>query len=741
MRPPVPEVSVPRSRKSSIGQSWTDPRSTAPATFFLARSHPQHSDELSLEDSDVSKECMYGVQSLEESVQEATISSSENILDRSISDRRSSGSAVADLRSDINIDINEDGNEDENDADAPPLGRRRSTVRQFDTLRTEVSLQPPSDRASSRPLTPLNPDEPSSLPSSPKSVSNQSMKHLDDISITDDLSSHAVGSEDEGNDAREAPNSAGFDSTSQLIMPSIRMPSRRPFTDRGKTMGRFKVLVAGACGSGKTSLIKSIVQVCEDIVHVDPFPSLSPSNVSGRGQHPTAAAMISEIYASTKPYPPWWSDLEDSRVLRRRKSTGDIVLERNLCFVDTPANDLSRVGQTDAIVQHIQQQLLRATAAVNSSNTDFENLLAGKGGSQVDAVLYLISENTLSADIECIRKLCDWTNVIPLISKSDLLTPDQIATLKSSFHMKAKMASIKPFHFGDATSTAADGVSSQSPFAVSSAKVDDEDVMDASTLMSPDYVQPLAPSELSLLVQKLFDLDNMAWIRHSAAKKLVQRQRDQGRQWGVSRHSTNPFDGQSTVSRSTFSVLSSGYLEGITSPPSGRFPSYTMARISDYTQREEKMARVQLAKWSSDLQRSLQNERERYAALARGERAVWLTERLGECVVDGSLVPITKTPGFCGLRPHTENSGGRLFVRTQDGKKTEYRIASISPHDPLGIVWWSDDLKQRGWVIVQIVGSLGVVGGLALWLAKAWGLSSRSLSEWRFDCCSTCSQS
>jgi hypothetical protein len=197
---------------------------------------------------------MYGVQSLEESIQEATISSSEDIFDRSISDRRSSGSAVADLRSDINIDINQD----ENAVDAPPLGRRRSTIRQFDTLRTEVSLQPPSDRASSRPLTPLNPDEPSSLPSSPKSVSNQSMKHLDDISITDDLSSHAVGSEDEGNDAREAPDSAGFDNTSQLIMPSIRMPSRRPFTDRGKTMGRFKVLVAGACGKWNSPRIWDI---------------------------------------------------------------------------------------------------------------------------------------------------------------------------------------------------------------------------------------------------------------------------------------------------------------------------------------------------------------------------------------------------------------------------------------------------------------------------------------------------
>ena len=45
---------------------------------------------------------------------------------------------------------------------------------------------------------------------------------------------------------------------------------------------------------------------------------------------------ITEVYASTRAYPAWWSDLEESRVLRRRKSLGDSVLERNLCFVDTP---------------------------------------------------------------------------------------------------------------------------------------------------------------------------------------------------------------------------------------------------------------------------------------------------------------------------------------------------------------------------------------------------------------------
>jgi hypothetical protein len=316
--------------------------------------------------------------------------------------------------------------------------------------------------------------------------------------------------------------------------------------------------------------------------------------------------------------------------------------------------------------------------------------------------------DTLLSDLEYIHRLNGWTNVIPVISKSDLLTADQISSLKSAFCEKAHSTSLKPCHlFGDDSSEI-----DKPPFAVSSAKANDDSIMDASTLMSPDYVQPLVASELAPLVQKLFDRENMAWVRHAAAKKLAQRQREL-----LSRR-------QNPLQNSALSFSSTPY---------GVAPSYAMARVSDYSRHEEKRARIQLAKWASDLQQSLQNERERYATLARGERAIWLTERLGECVVDGSLVPIMQTPGFCELRPPSEKANKGVLIRTQNGQNIEYHVASISPLDPLGVVRWSEDLKQRGWAIVQIVGSFGVVGGLALWLAKTWGLSSRSFSEWRFD--------
>jgi hypothetical protein len=314
-----------------------------------------------------------------------------------------------------------------------------------------------------------------------------------------------------------------------------------------------------------------------------------------------------------------------------------------------------------------------------------------------------------------------------LISKADLLSPSQIDSLKRAFHIHIQKSDVRPFLFGDTTLQEQGDLLSQPPFAVSSAKSSDDDNMDASILMSPDYIQPLVSSELSILIEKMFDPDNMAWLRHSAAKKLAQS-RDP--------LSSQPPRGSSLLRRSTSpggAFFSGSAPHGVTSYPVDGSSSYTMARVADYTQREERLAQVRLAKWAADLQQSLQNERERYAALARGERAVWLTERLSECVVDGTLVPITQTPGFSGWSLESDQKTGSIVVRTARGQSGQYHFSSLSPQDPLGLVQWNDDLRRRGWIIVQVVGSFGVVGGLALWLAKVWGLPSQNLSEWRFN--------
>jgi len=97
----------------------------------------------------------------------------------------------------------------------------------------------------SRPFTPLSFGSPA-----PRSMvgSPESRRGSDVGSYTlDDAESQAIASssEDEG-----IEKSAMIDSGSapQLVMPSIKMPSRRPFTEKGKNMGRLKVMIAGDSG-------------------------------------------------------------------------------------------------------------------------------------------------------------------------------------------------------------------------------------------------------------------------------------------------------------------------------------------------------------------------------------------------------------------------------------------------------------------------------------------------------------
>ena len=121
------------------------------------------------------------------------------------------------------------------------------------------------------------------------------------------------------------------------------------------------------------------------------------------GEH-SSTKTITEVYASTRPYPNWWSDLDQSRVLRRRKSQGDTVLERNICFVDTPgygkgsssssSSSSSSIGVIDAIVDYVETQLLRTTSMEHMIDEEVINLLSGDGGPQVDVVFLLLSHST-----------------------------------------------------------------------------------------------------------------------------------------------------------------------------------------------------------------------------------------------------------------------------------------------------------------------------------------------------------
>lgn len=309
-------------------------------------------------------------------------------------------------------------------------------------------------------------------------------------------------------------------------------------------------------------------------------------------------------------------------------------------------------------------------------------------------------------DIEYLRRLSPLTNVIPLIAHADTLPQDKLDSLKVSVLSELQAAGIRPFTFetsfkqGDASSRPSP------PYSISTIPTSDDENMDASLLMSPDYVQPLIPTELAALVEQIFDHDSISWLRYSAAKKCVQWCK--GSLQGPTGSQIIP---TSLIIQSPSPLM--GNSQVVTSPI-GATNTYALARITDHTQREERLAQVRLSKWANDLQRSLQNERARFEALAKGERAVWLTERLNECVQDGTLVPISAS------RRKDDSPLSGIVVKQGSYSLCTSRGASLDKQDPLGLVQFNAEMRRRSWAALQIVGGFGIVGGLAIWWVKNW---------------------
>ena len=122
-----------------------------------------------------------------------------------------------------------------NDGRVPDGSPSHSSCRRASPLSTSESLASISQTSLLQSL---------SLTNSPKSTSTRSFRPSDDESM-DEVSSQAVVSS--GDDENEPPSEI-LDSSPQLIMPSIKMPSRRPFTEKGKGIGLLKILIAGDSG-------------------------------------------------------------------------------------------------------------------------------------------------------------------------------------------------------------------------------------------------------------------------------------------------------------------------------------------------------------------------------------------------------------------------------------------------------------------------------------------------------------
>jgi septin family protein len=620
----------------------------------------------------------------------------------------------------------------------------------------------------SQPLTPLKLSPNPGMPTTPRSESVQSFRLSDEeASVGWETNSQAIQSSNGDEDDRVSDLDLSQEREPQLVMPSISMPARRPFTARGRNMGRLKVMVVGPSRVGKTSLIKSIIRNCEDIVHVDPVstftstftPSQSAETAKTTSYEPTKD--FTEIQASTRPYPLWWSDMESSRGLWRRKSFGEGILERNISFIDTPGTGDDETNER--IVNEIETLQLRNAHIESMGDNQLLNLFSGEGGTFVDAVLYLFEpgrEPVPQSEHSFVKELASRTNLIPLIARADSIDAHELGVFREKIRsvlsgIDADWYSMVDISVGAAGLPVFEKTSDNTrlePLAVSSALTNDSEIMDASLLMASDYLQPTVPSDLRYFLERFLSPSNISRMRHSSARKfLLWRRSHLGTRINLPKQSllhspamvpslspvSSPYTGAGAEDSMLFDrskvlvpYTTSSYYRSAspsaTSDLSHQNISTSAHALAEHNSQQttgaEPFRQIRLAKWAQDLQRSLANERKRYDALYAQQPAEWHLEHEGVASAGAGFHDEKALISRNASQQHLAAMESSPHHRPTRGKLG----GEVAVIDPLGILSLGQVFRRQGWIALRVVGGCGFVGAVAWWVLRNWA----EVQEW-----------
>lgn len=321
------------------------------------------------------------------------------------------------------------------------------------------------------------------------------------------------------------------------------------------------------------------------------------------------------------------------------------------------------------------------------------------------------TEATRDTDIEVVRRLSSLTNVIPLLGKSDLYSVKELRIVLESVDSALDACGVRACPLP--TSSLQECSLSHEPHScltVSSATAVDDENMDASLLMSANYSPPLCRSDLPYLVAHLFEPEHAAFLRHSSAKKFLYWRRTSGIPFSKSQGTVLPpstsslagffgpartSSGTPLTSSSISSELDVAFRHHHQPAPmnndtaSQAVPAlHPFANITENARRGQHLAHVRLARWAADLQHSLANEREREL-----------------------FHPTTI------LAPMSQKTAWNDFNASRTA-------GALDAGDPLGLLGWDSRVRERAWLLCRVLGGCGVVGAVALWVVRLWGVAS-----------------
>jgi hypothetical protein len=148
--------------------------------------------------------------------------------------------------------------------------------------------------------------------------------------------------------------------------------------------------------------------------------------------------------------------------------------------------------------------------------------------------------------------------------------------------------------------------------------------------------------------------------------------------------------------------------------------NFTLARYKSFGQADEPLSEIRVAKWATDLQRSLRNERDRFEELQRADHAKWLLERVGEEVSRGAIVA---SPGGSPRAEWAVVRNGNDEKHAVAGQRYD-KTGGMDSRDPLGLCNLSDQVRQNGFVLVKVLGGVSVLGAIMVAVIRACGIEA-----------------